>query len=285
MNCKKCGSQLTENDQFCKGCGAAVERVSAQNMNVNNFNTQSQQPMNNGYQQPVNNGINGQTMNQTWTNSYNQPTYNQGTKNNGNAKFIIIGIIIAIAIFGGILTVGLLSNKNDNSLDNDGNMQQANNSSNYKVNFGGFAFKIPTDLVYETDSDAMLLSDENGTWAAYIEVVEGSYNQLLNNKNQLQSIYLDLGYNASSVVEKTIGGMSFITLELSMGGTNALLGLAKANSMYVFGVTALNLDNEFDYDLLKTISKVLNSAEYTGETNNMQINNKIDLSGISSLAK
>ena len=29
MNCKTCGSPLTENDQFCKTCGAAVNAQNA----------------------------------------------------------------------------------------------------------------------------------------------------------------------------------------------------------------------------------------------------------------
>ena len=27
MNCKVCGSPITENDQFCKNCGAAVNSI------------------------------------------------------------------------------------------------------------------------------------------------------------------------------------------------------------------------------------------------------------------
>jgi len=59
MNCKKCGAILTENDQFCKSCGAAIEtpntmgQAGVTNTEVNN---PVQQPMSsNMYQQPVQN--------------------------------------------------------------------------------------------------------------------------------------------------------------------------------------------------------------------------------------
>ena len=79
--------------------------------------------------------------------------------------------------------------------------------------------------------------------------------------------------------------MSFITLELTKSGTNALLALTKANSMNVFGLTIYNIENEFDYDLLKTLSTILKEAEYTGASNSMSTFENIDMSGISSLAK
>lgn len=290
MNCKKCGSPLAENDQFCKNCGAVVNETSVPNMNIagNDVNyTAFTNHIDSQAEQTMNNSMNNQT---AWANSYNsQPTYNQmPQKNNENIKFIIIGIIIAVAVFAGIIMIGMFSDDketlNSGISSNGGNSSQVNNSA-YSVKFKGFTFKIPTNLVYETGTDSIVLSDEGGTWATYIEVVKGSYSQMLANKNQLQGVYQKMGYTSSAAVEKTIGGMPFITLEISMSGTNALLGLAKANSMNLFGITAYNLDNEYDYNLLETVSSILSSAEYTGETNNMSVFEKVDMSGLSELAK
>jgi len=302
MNCIRCGSQLTENDQFCKGCGAATNNTSAQTINASNFTAQGQQPVSQQsvVQQPVAQQPVAQQpiaqpsvaqqpipQQQTWANSYNgQPSYNQmPTKKDGNGKFIIIGVIAAVVILVGILAFTMLSNKNGDS-SNDGNgVAQNNSTSTYKVNFKGFEFKIPTNLVYETESNAIVLGDEDGTWAAAIEVVDGAYSQILKNKSQLQSVYTKQGYKASSAVEKTYGGMNFITLELTASGQNLLLGITKANSMSMFGITAYNVANEFDYNLLTTLSKILKNSEYTGKTNNMAVNKKVDFSAIPALAK
>lgn len=294
MNCKKCGSPLVENDRFCKNCGAAVENTSSFNMNMGgvvpnnnpaniggtNYNYNNNTPINNGYQ-PVN------QQQPSWANSYNtQANYNSNIPKNNSTKFIIIGVVLAIAIFAAIV-VGISFSNKDNSSNPSGSDVDDNIASNdnYTVKFKGFTFKIPTDLVYEAESDAILLGDEEGSWAAYLEVVKGSYNQFLKNKNKLQSIYQQNGYKASSAVEKTIGGMAYITLEVSKGGTNAILGLAKANSMYAFGVTAFNQDNEFDYDLLKELSGILSSAKYDGDSNNISGFEKIDMNIISELAE
>lgn len=288
MNCKKCGFQLTENDQFCKNCGTPVNSTSVQNNNegLENQNTQTYTQQQSVSQQPMNNYSQPAMQQPSWTSGYNAQPINQAPKNS-NTKFIIIGIIVAVAIVGIIVAISAFGgNKSNNSGTNNGGSSVVNNSnSSYTVKFNGFTFKIPTNLVYETQSDAVLLGDEEGTWAAYIEVIEGSYSQMLSKKSQLQSVYQSMGYTSSAAVEKTIGGMPFITLEISKSGTNALLGLAKANSMNLFGITAYNVENEYDYKLLETVSSILSTAEYSGATNNMSVFEKPDMSGIAELAK
>lgn len=288
MNCKKCGFQLTENDQFCKNCGTPVNSTSVQNNNegLENQNTQTYTQQQSVSQQPMNNYSQPAMQQPSWTSGYNAQPINQAPKNS-NTKFIIIGIIVAVAIVGIIVAISAFGgNKSHNSGTNNGGSSVVNNSnSSYTVKFNGFTFKIPTNLVYETQSDAVLLGDEEGTWAAYIEVIEGSYSQMLSKKSQLQSVYQSMGYTSSAAVEKTIGGMPFITLEISKSGTNALLGLAKANSMNLFGITAYNVENEYDYKLLETVSSILSTAEYSGATNNMSVFEKPDMSGIAELAK
>lgn len=274
MNCSKCGAPLMENDQFCRNCGASVNEENAQNV------------MNNNYQQ-----------------AYNQPMYNQQPQNN-NMKFMIIVGILVIGIVAIIVAIIFgLNNNNKNSVNtglNNSNItnesvNKDNNSdsdattvkknSGYKVKFNGFKFEIPTDLIYENAENSIVVGDEDGTWTAYIEVIEGAYNQIVTNKNKLQGVYTQQGYKASSAVEQTIGDMPFITIELSKSGLNAVVGIAKANSMNLFGITTYNVSNEFDYDVIKILADILSTAEYTGETNNISTFEKIDLTGISSVAK
>lgn len=295
MNCKKCGSPLTENDRFCKNCGASVNETNAQNSSSEEF----------GNSDGVNNGVNQQINQQpmysqqpmhnqqpAWQSGYTAQPYNQPQpKNNENAKFIIIGIIIAVVLFAVIVVINVLGGE-DNSSTNSG-LSSSNNGTNtsqvnkstYKVKFKGFVFNIPDNLVYEEADNFLMIGDEDGTWTAQIEIEKGSFAQIKANKSQLQSLMQQSGYTSSIAQEKTLGGVEFITLEVSYGGQNAIAALTKANSMYFMGVTSMNLDNEFDYSLLEIIAPIVSSLSYAGETTNMEIGTKLDMDKIAEIAK
>jgi len=285
MDCKKCGTPLEENDQFCKNCGAPVNQVSAQ----------------------TNYG----------------PAPKNGTLKFVliflGIAIIVAAIIIAVAVFAGDKdkddddddvrtskkkTEIVTKDDEDEDEDEDEDIKvkdedeeeeddevvvKPTTKSTYTVKFDGFTFKIPTDLVYETMSEdgtnAILIGDEDATWMASMGVIQGSYNQMSSNINQLQPLYQQEGCNASAAVEKTIAGLPVITMEISEGGANAIVAWAKANSMYVFGLTVYTLDNDFDYELVEKVAEILSTAEYTGETANMNASQGIDFSLADDLAK
>ena len=372
MNCNRCGSPLTENDQFCKSCGAPANVMSAQNINTGNpvpnfvgapttnevgnqfaspmnhemnqgfgtsannngtnqmvepapavmpnqFTTPTNNEMNpgfvtstnnNGMNQmiepapigmgnqfvgPINNEMNpgfvtptnNNGMNQMGTPAYNNQTNSQPVKKSSKAPlFIILGVVGVIAVVAAVFFgIKLLGNDSNGDVNNNGIANVPENTSTYKVNYNGFTFKVPTDLVYQVENNSFILGDEDNTWVSSISVIEGSFNNLANNKSNIQQNYQKQGYTASSAVEKNINGLEFITIEVTVSGQNALLAYAKANSMYIFGIITYNLDNEFDYNLLETTAKVLKSAEYTGESNSIKTNIDIDMENIKELAK
>ena len=296
MNCKKCGSPLNENDQFCKNCGEIVNSQTnnigiESSMNVNN--NMNQQPMNNV--QPTYSNNMGSNMNneQAWTNYNNVPNYSNNNQNmnmnrsNGNGKYIAIGLAIVVGIIAIAFVAGIFLNKDDNkSTSGQSSNTTQTSTTNYKVSFKGFTFEIPDNLIYEERNGVLLIGNEEGTWVTQLELEQGSFAQLKANKSQLQTLMQQSGITSSIASEKTYGGVEFITLEITASGQNAIAALAKANSMYFIGITAINQNNEFDYKLLETIAPIINSAEYSGNTtNNISEAAKIDMNAISELAK
>lgn len=268
----------------------------------NNMNTSTNNGMNNNMNASVNNSMNsnmgynsmnGNNMNNSqpsWNNGYySQPNnYNNNKSNNNNTKYIVLGVVVVVALFAVIFVISMVFGKDSGSSSlgagsNPGITQTSN--STYKVNFKGFTLSIPDNLVYEEQDGTLMIGNEAGTWAAVLELEQGSFAQLKANKSQLQSLMQQSGYTASIASEKTLKGVDFITLEISASGQKAIAALAKANSMYFFGVTAYNQNNEYDYSLLEKVAPILSSAQYNNSTNNIQASTKIDMNGIAGLAK
>ena len=298
MYCKKCGSPLTGNGKFCKICGAAVDAhenqggvqiqsqqsdmMQSQSMSEQSYQQsqsdmmQSQSMNGQSYQQlQQNNGVNNVN---GWQNSYNQTPNFQQQRSNSGVIYIVICVCVAIALFAGVFVFYWMKNKGGTSFSEISN-------KSYKVNFNGFIFEIPDKYIYEEKNGALLLFDEVGNWIIQLEVQKGSFEQLKSQKNQIPSIFQQDGYTCSNVAEKTIGGIEFLTMELSSGGENAVFALTKANAMYFIGVSIFTQDNDFDYKLLEKAAPIVKSAELAPVTNNMSVRSNLDLGGLAELAK
>lgn len=300
MNCKVCGSPITENDQFCKNCGAAVNSIEqngqSNQQTVGDIQNNNQQPQETG-QQVSNNMVNNQ-FNSNYNSNYNQnnqnSSYNQiQPTNNKNSitKYIIIGIVIVAIIVGAIFAVTYFMN-NDNSSNNTNNEDTpsqatpVSDSSSYKVSIAGFTFSVPDNLIYQTEGNSLMVGDEEGTWMAAFEIAQGSFSQLEANMGQLQPALQQGGYTVSAASKKTIGGVDLITLEASYSGANMLLAMARANSMYFVGITCISLNNDFDYSILEKVAPIISSVEYEGDsTFNIETTGKLDMNIISPYAQ
>lgn len=267
---KKCGASLSEHDQFFKNCGAKADTQTEQNSVQYSMNQQTKQ----NYNQHA------------WTNGYNNPNYQQ-SKSNGSLKYVKIGVVIIVAIFVVFILVSMLNNKDNTYSGGSSGGSRITNASNktYKVNFKGFIFSIPDNLVYEEKNDMLYVGDEEGTCLTQLELELGSFAQLKSNKSQLSSLMQQNGYTCSTAAEKTFEGVEFITMEIAYGGEKAIAALAKANSMYFIGITAFNKDNDIDLKLLETIAPIINSVEQTSALNSIAPNNSFDFSAFSDLAK
>lgn len=267
-------------------------------MNTNNANVNNGPTFNNG---PIGSTIyEGNPFNNAQPNNYqmpmynynngynNQPMYNQGNQNNGlKYALIAVGAIILIVIVVLLVVVfGLLGKDDGNGKNNVGtnagnnsggnNSGLVNNTSTYQVNFKNFVFNIPTEMVHKFEGDSLVLGDKEGTWLTYVEIGEATYNQMLAKKSQLPSLYRQQGYTASTVNERTLSGKEFMTMEVSKSSYNMLLGITKANNRYVFITSTANAYNEFDYNILSDISKILGNATYNSSSNSINAFEKIE---------
>ena len=277
MFCKKCGSKLAENEKFCSNCGAEVNnQVLADNVS-SEVNTVKETV------QPVKSS-------QT---SYSQ---NINQNKNNNIIYIIIGIAIVAFIAVILLVFVLLGRKNNgsNSIVDPGNNVNPGNpivtptpTNYYKVNYKDFTFKIPENMIYSINGEQLTLGDEDGKWMAYLNIVDGSFNQVKSNKSMLQNYFQQNGYSSTAAELKNVNGVEFITLELSNGGESVIAAYTKLNSMKVAYFVVFNQNYTIDYNLLKELAPIVSTAVYSDSTFNMEIPNKFkfNIKEISEFAK
>ncbi len=271
MNCKKCGLPLDANDKFCKNCGASVEEVNAQsNQNYNNVNSMSQ---NNGAMFNPNQGM-----------SYSYQSVNNTSKNNNILIILAIVLVVVIAVLAIVFVPKVLNrgntitNNNSNTSNNGINNVSTTSKSVYKVNFANFTFKIPDNFKYELSDGAMFICDESEQeWCVILDVLDSSYEQIKNNRSSLQVSAQQNGYTAKAAEVKTLGGVEFVTIEVSIEGVNNVMAFSKLNSMYVAAIDVYTQDNTVDYDILKNISSIISTATYNDVSNGISMPSKVDI--------
>ena len=79
---------------------------------------------------------------------------------------------------------------------------------------------------------------------------------------------------------KTYNGVEFLTLEITVEGLKGIIAYEKLNSMYTIGFVIYNVYNEYDYDILKDVTPVIKSAEFSSSSNGIKadFNKNINLS-------
>ena len=182
-----------------------------------------------------------------------------------NMPKVVIGVvaIIAIVVLAIIIVPKFLNNGNSE------NASSITSKSTYKVSYGGFTFKIPDNLMYEISNDELIIGDEDGTWMVELMIVDGSFNQIKNNKSMLQSYFQENGFTAKPAEVKSFGGSEFVTIEMSKSGVNFVGAYAKLNSMKTAWFIAYNQDNTYDYDIFKNITSIISTATFNDASNSI----------------
>lgn len=198
-------------------------------------------------------------------------------KSNNTGKFIAIAVVV-IAVIAGILVFG---NFNFGGKEvGKGGEEEEKEIPTYTVNVNGFSFKVPQTYIYEISNGYLMFTDESDEWIIRISVQKASFETLKTNKEQLKVAAEKRGYIATNPVVKKINGVELIEFNFEASSLKYNAAYAKLNSMYIATIEGFNQENTYDEEILKRATAIVKTAEYTGETVNMEIaipNGALDL--------
>lgn len=194
------------------------------------------------------------------------------SQNNNTWKNIAICLMVAIIVGGGVYF--FLNNRkesttykgsesgNNNYKENDNQNNQNNNQTNsYKnVSFSGFTFSVPSNYNEKIDGSSLSFSDALGSWYAQTQVIDGSYDIIIPNKEQVISGIESSGVKVNKYSEKTYHGIPCFVMEVESMGQPMLMGYVKTNASKIFVTASWNMYKEYDYDLFSDIVKVLSTG-------------------------
>ena len=171
-------------------------------------------------------------------------------------------------------------NNNGSGSNNSGSNTVAptpSNTSAYKVKYEDFTFNIPDNMLYEVNSYALKIGNEEQTWVAELAMYERNFENLKGTINQIQGKLQNSGMEASAAELKKIGNSEFITVETAESGSNFLVAYGKLNSMYVVTIMIYNEDNTYDYDALNKVANITSNATYNQASNSIADSSKFNL--------
>ena len=268
MNNDVNGAQAPQETSTFFGGALNNEQPAPMNMGMsdNMMNNQIPQPMNipnampSLHQMPTNNG----------------PMGAMTPKGNNTGKFIAIAVVV-VAILAGVLIFGNI-NLGGKEVGKGG--EQEKEVPTYTVNVNGFSFKVPQTYIYEISNGYLMFTDESDEWIIRISVQKASFETLKTNKEQLKVAAEKRGYIATNPVVKKINGVELIEFNFEASSLKYNAAYAKLNSMYIATIEGFNQENTYDEEILKRATAIVKTAEYTGETVNMEIaipNGALDL--------
>ena len=268
MNNDVNGAQAPQETSTFFGGALNNEQPAPMNMGMsdNMMNNQIPQPMNipnampSLHQMPTNNGQMGAMT----------------PKGNNTGKFVAIAVVV-VAIIAGILVFGNM-NLGGKEVGKGGETEKE--VPTYTVNVNGFSFKVPQTYIYEISNGYLMFTDESDEWIIRISVQKASFETLKTNKEQLKVAAEKRGYIATNPVVKKINGVELIEFNFEASSLKYNAAYAKLNSMYIATIEGFNQENTYDEEILKRATAIVKTAEYTGETVNMEIaipNGALDL--------
>lgn len=199
-----------------------------------------------------------------------------------NVTLIIIAII-ALAI--GVLVGKSLFSKNYCAT---ANMSYVDNKTHYVADgknnetiAGNYKLKIPTDYTYDRANNGVYIYGADDKYRIFIKSESARYKDLTGSKTSMKVSIAEQKLDVLNVKEIKSGNTNFLAFEVSRNGDNRLLCFADANNDNVFYIEIIDIDNNYNYEILSIVADIIENAEMVEVNSNMEKRDTIDVSKVS----
>ena len=167
------------------------------------------------------------------------------------------------------------------NLTNTDDVHFVADGKNNTTKAGSFTYKIPEDYIFDKTDNGVLIYDKGGTWRIFIKDADGSYDNMASAKVSIEESIKTEGINVVSIKESKINDTNHLLIEASKNLINRLIAFIDAGNDHVFYIEIVNLDNNFNYELLNIADDIAKNAVFDQKTNyieNMPVNDITDIS-------
>lgn len=176
----------------------------------------------------------------------------------GVVIFFIIGIMVGSTVFKQNVCVSGGNKKITNTED----LHFVADGQNNITKAGKYTFKIPTEYKYDKLDSGVIIYDTKGTWRIYIKASPGSYDNMASAKVSIEESLKTESINVVSIKESKIGDKNHLIIETSKNLVNRLMAFVNAGNDHVFYIEIVNVDNNFNYDILEVADDIINNVEF-----------------------
>lgn len=207
------------------------------------------------------------------------------TKKSFPTPVVLIGMFLVLIL--GIFMGSVLFSRNVCSVAP--RKQEVNNKvvadgKNNVTRSGDYIYKIPESFKYDKTSNGLLIYSEDSTWRIYIRNEIALYDNLAEAKTSIKESLNTQNITVNDIKEMKINNKNYVTIEGTTKTVNRLIAFTSGDNDNVFFIEIVDVDNNYNYDLLEVAQDIINNAKYDYKYSELEKIKVHDIADIAILA-
>lgn len=199
-------------------------------------------------------------------------------KTNDNIKYAIFGVLMAIMIALIVIIVLIVTKESGNEIfvnrDDNTNVTTPpvceNKVSSNKAIIGTYTFEISQNLNVLINNQDLILTDNEASFKALINLFEGNYELLKSRVSILEESLKNAGIIVrNNIGIKTYETIEYILIQVTVNDIDTVVAYTQIDATTMASIVVLYKDNNVDLTKLATFSPIIKSATKIEQKDNV----------------